>query len=338
MNAESAQRGDRLQLAEVTAVSARERAQIAALVAAATAADGVGPVDDQVRSELECGAATGSRHVLGRLGAAPGDDPDVADRIVAYSHARTAGHEVSAHLVVHPDVRRRGYGSELVQHLVDLAAAGGGTVAQERATVRIWAHGDTPGARGLAAALRFSRARELWRMRLPLAGPLPEPSYPGDVTVRPFEPGRDDAAWIALNAASFASHPEQGRLSLDDLHHRMSEPWFDPGGFFLAERDGHLVGSHWTKVHPAENSGNADGSGTSVGEVYAVGVHPDAQGLGLGKALTLTGLHYMRRRGLAEVMLYVDGDNAAAIGLYERLGFAKTSVDVMYAGSVGCTR
>jgi mycothiol synthase len=171
-------------------------------------------------------------------------------------------------------------------------------------------------------------------MHRPLAPALPPPSYPDDVIVRTFRPGVDDEAWVALNAAAFATHPEQGRLTVEDLRHRMAEPWFDPEGFFLAARGERLLGSHWTKVHPArpDAPGDADAGTRAIGEVYAVGVHPDAQGLGLGKALTLSGLHYLRDHGLDDVMLYVDGDNGAAVGLYERLGFTKTTVDVMYAG------
>jgi mycothiol synthase len=101
---------------------------------------------------------------------------------------------------------------------------------------------------------------------------------------------------------------------------REKEAWFDPAGFFLAERDGRLAGFHWTKV---------DGSG--AGEVYVVGVDPDEQGTGLGRALTLTGLRYLRDdRRLPEVTLYVDESNTAAIHMYSRLGFTRSVTDVMY--------
>jgi mycothiol synthase len=63
-----------------------------------------------------------------------------------------------------------------------------------------------------------------------------------------------------------------------------------------------------------------------------VGVSPAAQGLGLGSLLTLTGLHHLRERGLGQVILYVEADNAAAVKVYSRLGFthAEEDTDVMY--------
>jgi mycothiol synthase len=148
--------------------------------------------------------------------------------------------------------------------------------------------------------------------------------------VRPFRPGRDEAAWLRVNARAFATHPEQGRWTETDLRLREDEPWFDPAGFLMAWRGdpdagGVLLGSHWTKVHPAGDAGPEP-----VGEVYVLGIDPDAQGLGLGRALTALGLAHLRDRGLREVLLYTEEDNAAAVHLYERSGFRRYAVDVSW--------
>ena len=66
-----------------------------------------------------------------------------------------------------------------------------------------------------------------------------------------------------------------------------------------------------------------------------VGVDPGQQGGGLGRALTLTGLSYLRDRDLADVLLYVDEDNTAAVRMYTALGFGRWSTDVMYRGDAG---
>jgi mycothiol synthase len=64
--------------------------------------------------------------------------------------------------------------------------------------------------------------------------------------------------------------------------------------------------------------------------VYVVGVDPDEQGNGLGRALTLAGLHRLRAQGLRQAMLYVEADNEPALAVYHRLGFTRYDVDVMF--------
>jgi mycothiol synthase len=156
-------------------------------------------------------------------------------------------------------------------------------------------------------------------MRRSLRDPLDRPEFPPGATLRTFRPGRDEEEWLRLNSRAFAKHPEQGGWTRHDLELREREPWFDPAGFFIAVRDGQLAGFHWTKIHPER-----------VGEVYVVGVDPGEQGSGLGRALTLAGLGYLRDRGLDQAMLYVDEDNPPAIRLYEALGFTRARTDAMY--------
>lgn len=221
-------------------------------------------------------------------------------------------------MVVRPDCRQRGIGTALVEALTeDVLSPAAGRVQ------RAWAHGEHDAAARLAQRYGWTPVRELWRMRLTDLDEAPSPELPETITLRSFRPGEDDEAWLAANAAAFADHPEQGRLTLDDLHDRMAEDWFDPAGFLLAWEDGEIVGFHWTKVQDPE-----------LGEVYVVGVVPDAQGRGLGRSLTLAGIEHLHRTGLAAIMLYVDADNTAAVKLYKKLGFTKWDADTMYAPTV----
>ncbi|MGI8434944.1 MAG: mycothiol synthase [Nocardioidaceae bacterium] len=290
------------------------QAQVVALAAAARVVDGVEALDDQVRLDLQRAVGGAAHHLVVT-------SPD-GDHVVGYAHIDLRSDGVSTgHVVVHPQKRSQGIGTSLIAQASDLDAG---------RSHGFWAHGDLPAASRLATRVGLRRDRELRQMRLELRQTLSWPAYPADVVVRTFEPGRDDAAWVQLNAAAFRDHPEQGRLQLDDLHQRMAQPWFDPLGFFVVERGAELVGFHWTKVHR-----NATSGGAAVGEVYVLGVSPQAQGLGLGKALTLTGLHHLRELGVDAVILYVDADNAAAIAVYERLGFSVSAVDVVYAQAPG---
>src|SRR4051794_36206183 len=218
-------------------------------------------------------------------------------------------------LVVAPASRRRGVGAALAAAAVPPT---GGLTA--------WSHGNHPAAAALAPRFGLRRVRDLWVMRRKLDDPpaLPDTSEGSWVDVRAFRVGVDEDAFLAVNAAAFAHHPEQGQMTRADLDARIAEPWFDPGGFFLAWRGDELVGYHWTKVH-REPVGD-------FGEVYVVGVAPTAQGGGLGRLLTLTGLHHLASRGLAEVILYVESDNAAAVAVYERVGVTQgpSGTAVMY--------
>jgi mycothiol synthase len=301
-------------------------AQVAAILALAQAcrdADGVAPLSEHglLHVRYQADGPRGRDLVLTVDGEVAGYaylDPPAAD-------PHSSAPEVSGELMIRPDRRRRGLGRALAAEAAEAAAAAGGHA------LRLWAHGDLPAAAALAAAAGFERFRALWQMRRPLSEPPAEPALPAGRTLRAFVPGQDEDGWLALNARAFAKHPEQGGWTRHDLELREREPWFDPAGFFIAEKDGVMTGFHWTKVHPPEPGTAGPGTtGLGVGEVYVVGVDPAEQGSGLGRALTLAGLHYLRDRGTDEAMLYADEDNVAAIRMYEALGFTRATVDAMY--------
>ncbi|WP_246630603.1 mycothiol synthase [Modestobacter lapidis] len=297
---------------------ANEIAEVRALLAGAAAADGVRPVSEEGELRLQHGGAAGGSDLTAR---------DAGGALLGYARLEVAADEAEAELVVRPEARRRGVGTALLARAEELA---GGR------PLRVWAHGELPGSTELATGRGYTRARVLLQMRRPLDGvdPDPQPALPEGVTVRPFRPGVDEVAWLQVNAAAFAGHPEQGRWTAEDLALRQSEPWFDPAGFFLAWRDEptgpRLLGFHWTKVHPAGEA--AEGP---IGEVYVLGIDPSAQGLGLGRALTDLGLAHLRRAGLSHVLLYVEEENTAAVALYERSGFTRHAVDVNWRSAAG---
>lgn len=286
-----------------SALSPEQTESVLALLAEAALNDGQQAVSEQGRLQLRGGAREGVSHLLLSVG----------DELVGYAQLEDTDpvEAPAAEMVVHPAHRGHGHGRALGSAL--LAASG--------KRLRVWAHGGHSAARHLAQVLGLTLFRELRQMRRSLTDlELSEPALPEGVTMRTFEPGADDAAWLAVNSAAFAHHPEQGSLTQRDLDDREAEAWFDPAGFFLAFRGDRLIGFHWTKVHAEER----------LGEVYVLGVAPGAQGGGLGKALTTVGLRHLAAQALPTAMLYVDADNKAAVSVYERLGFRTHETDLMY--------
>lgn len=297
------------------ALSQSEIAEIQEIVKAATKHDELAPLSEQVLINLNHGLDQNAKHLLAR---------SASGELVGYLHLDTSD-EVEGPLVevvVHPDNRKQKIGSQLVLAAKDLA---------HDSKLRLWAHGELNSAHALANKLGFIKSRELWQMRRSLHAELPKLELPADTFIRPFEVGQDEQAWLALNAEVFAEHPEQGRLTESDLKIRMNESWFNPAGFLISHNaKGELTGFHWTKIHSINRTINTVSASLEIGEIYVLGVSPRMRGTGLGKALAVAGLEYLRSESLAAAMLYVDRQNSAAIKLYESIGFAHWDTDVMF--------
>lgn len=245
-----------------------------------------------------------------------------ADSLAGAAFVARQGDRQAAELLIDPAQRGQGLGAQLLARLL----------AEVDGELWLWSHMDHPAARSLAERHRLDRARELLELRRPLGAgaPLPDVTLPAGVRIRPFVVGQDEAAWVEVNNAAFDWHPEQGGQTLDDIRAAEARHDFDPDGFLLAvDDDGRLLGFHWTKVHPGDPE-RAD-TDEALGEVYVLGVAPAAHGRGLGAALAVAGLRHLAEvDGVGEAQLYVEGDNDAALRLYERLDFARHRVNVAY--------
>ncbi len=225
------------------------------------------------------------------------------------------------HVAVDPLHRSRG---DLQTLLIRTGLAQARADGHETRTVRLWLMQATDRDDADAAQLGFSPERDLLQMRVRL--PLPPEILAGTrpVVTRPFVPGRDDEAWLAINNEAFAGHPEQGGWSLEDLHERTSADWFDPEALLMADHeDGTgMIGSCWNKLHLDTTP--------AMGEIYVISVDPKHHGAGWGRALTVAGLQWIAAKGITVGMLYTTASNTAAVKLYTTIGFTIDHVDRSY--------
>jgi mycothiol synthase len=290
-------------------MSPEDLAAVTALLAAAERADGHRPLGDQLWMDLVQGGAPGFAGLLARETGA-GD-------LVAYAQVSAGNRVWTLELVVHPDRRAAtaSIGTELLRAALEVVAADGG------GQVHWWVFDPSAVHDEVAAAVGLVPGRTLFQMRCDL--PVAQST---DVATRPFRVGEDEDRWLEVNNRAFFGHPEQGGWDREILARREREPWFDPSGFLLHERDGRLAAFCWTKVHRQHDP--------VLGEIYVIAVDPDFHGLGLGRAMTLAGLDHLARTGVRVGLLYVDGDNEVALGLYKSLGFVTHRTDRAYTGEV----
>lgn len=286
--------------------------RVSQLLNKATEFDGVRPLSEHAWLHLHSDES--GLHILGFC----------EEKLAGYAHVDTTDlvEGTSAELVVSPDHRNQGMGLALVERVMELSPDG---------RLRLWAHGLTVAAQSLADSLDFLLSRSLWQMRRSLFAPLRATQIPSGVRIRTFDPLTDIPGVLAINTRAFTDLHDQGSWGESDILVRVNESWFNADGFFVAvdsETDA-IIGFHWTKVHGSGLLGFDHGH-ESIGEVYVIAVDPENRVPGLGRALTVLGLTYLRGLGLRQVMLYVDSSNERAISLYENLGFVHWDTDVMF--------
>ena len=297
-------------------LSTSQQSAVLELIAQTTAIDGTPPIAEHILLHLRHGGDKSDSHLL----------IENSTQVIGYAHIDqtdlVAGPSVE--LVVAPDHRASDVGEKLLSEAIKICGK----------NIRLWVHGQQAATHTLATSHNFEKIRTVLQMSRSLAEIQQLPVIDPKISIRSFLPAIDNQPWLELNNLVFKDHPEQGGWGVADLNHRVNEEWFDEKGFFIAERDNQMIGFTWTKIHGAhshDHGGNESAHAhPAIGEIYITAISPSFVGAGIGKALTITALNYLKYQGLADVILYVDAENQSAINLYQSLGFKEFGKDLLF--------
>lgn len=266
--------------------------------------------------------AAASEEQMGRLLGRPRCHPE-QDILVADERGRLTGYiEVHRELEigrlvltggVHPAHRRRGLGGRLLEAGLKCGVG----LRAERLHVPV-AERDTA-SQGFIEKRGFALVRRQHQMGLTQCDNVPPP-MPSGFVVGHFVPG-DEESLCALQNLAFAEHWGFCPNTVEEVRYMVNVVCPPAEGVLFISSEGRRVGYCWTARHPTDKR---------RGLIHMMGVDPDYRGLGLGRAVLLAGIEYLRSRGAKEIGLTVDCENLAALALYQSAGFSRTGATLWY--------
>jgi len=246
----------------------------------------------------------------------------VSEQFVGYAElwcatgqARTVGR-----VLVHPQWRRRGLGSALLKRIEQRARDVGGRYLD----ISVAAQQDA--ARQFLSARGFTIVHYSWQMFLPDVHSAPPPQWPAGYSTRTFVPGQDERTSVQIENESFQDHWEYVPVEIGEIEGFVRSPSFRADGVIYAVYQGQAVGECWNWIDDEYIAQ----SGEKRGEIWCLCVHPQHRRRGLGRALLLAGVQWLRQQGMASARLCVDGANERAKHLYESVGFVTQRTDIWY--------
>ena len=216
-------------------------------------------------------------------------------------------------LVVHPNHRRRGIGTRLVEAGLAYARA------QSQAALTLAPPPGNSGAEAFATRLGFTYDSSLWQMRLSPEREVDWPVFPPAVVARPFAADVDLGRYVGMINSAFIDHPSPIIVTIDAVRMAHARPEFVPDNICLlgAATDPDIpIAFCRTRV-------DIDDAGLRIGEISLIGVLAPWRGQGLGRELLKWGMWRLRELGVDDLTLHVEAKNERALGLYERTGFVR---------------
>ena len=211
--------------------------------------------------------------------------------------------------------RQRGIGKQLVDRAVEHSRS------PDVRVLHIQTGRDAPEASHLLESNGFAQVKEYWQMRWE-GGELPAMRLPYGFELRTFKLDHDEQALTDIQNAAFRDNWGFCPNTVEEVAARVRMKMNVPEGILFITDGGTPAAYNWT--HRIENRLG------SVGFIGMTGVHPDYRGTGLGTAVVVAGLEYLRGEGITTVELEVDSQNPPARELYLKLGFRQVHETVWY--------
>ena len=223
-------------------------------------------------------------------------------------------------VLVHAQWRRQGLGTRLVRTIEARARQLGAHYLD------VAIESSQAGGRAFLEARGLRAVHYSWQMWLSDVTAAPRPSWPEGYGARTFVVGQDEATSVRLENESFQHEWEYVPVKEGEIEAFVRSPSCRADGVIYAVQEGQVVGECWNWIDDEAIARTRE----KQGDVWCLCVHPAHRQRGVGRALLLAGVQWLRQQGMASAMLYVDGANDRAKHLYEAVGFRTRRTDVWY--------
>jgi mycothiol synthase len=176
-------------------------------------------------------------------------------------------------------------------------------------------------AERVALLERLGFVRDDWHtlhMSQPLNDAIPASQPPEGFVIRPLAGEAEVESYVALQRAAFGSTNMTAEWRVRTLQAPQYIPALD---LVAVAPDGALAAFCVCWLSQCGH----DENGSNTGQVEPMGVRPDLQQRGLGRAILLEGLQRLQALGAATALIDSDGENEPSRGLYEAVGFRVAS-------------
>lgn len=230
-------------------------------------------------------------------------------------------------LAVIPEFRRRGIGKTLVEKAIESLRERG------MKSVETWTEEDRVACKSLFGSFEFQLIRVFSNMRMSLKTIPSDIGEHKEVKIGVMQMNMDDIKllnWL-LNE-TFKEHFDYRPETVEETKYFVeTRPWCDITEYFFVYLDDKPVGH----VGVGIDTKFIEHKGMKRGWIMTIGVLKPLRIKGIGTALMLHGLKFLKSKGMNEAELGVDDSNPTkAIELYKKVGFKVVKKDLTYLKAI----